>query len=118
MRPVPSHRPPRAGARLDAGGKGTVTGATDIRAPRRLGWQDLISWTSQRSLLLLLSDGVALGLSWHLARFLNQFFSPIPPQLVWWHWLGLPSPFWLFLAITLSLLATVGLYSGDARTRN
>lgn len=118
MRPGPPHCPPTPGARLDAGGDGPATGATDIRAPRRLGWQDLISWSSQRSLLLLLSDGVALGLSWHLARFLNQFFSPIPPQLVWWHWLGLPSPFWLFLAITVSLLAAAGLYSGDYRTRN
>lgn len=120
MRPAPPPGPRPPGGRLQAelGRKGTATGATDIRAPRRLGWPDLIGWSSQRGLLLVLSDGVALGLSWYLARFLNQFFSPIPPQLVWWQWLGLPSPFWLFLGATVSLLAAAGLYSGDHRTRN
>ena len=120
MRPALPHGPQIPGARLQAkpGGEATAAGVSDIRAPRRLGWSDLISWTSQRSLLLLLSDGAALGLSWYLARFLNQFFSPIPPQLVWWQWLGLPSPFWVFLGVTVSLLAAAGLYSGDYRIRN
>ncbi|MFZ4640464.1 MAG: sugar transferase [Nodosilinea sp.] len=90
----------------------------DIRAPRRLGWRDLLSWPTQRSLLLLLSDLTTLGLAWHLARFLNQFFSPIPPPLVWWIWLGLPSPFWLLVLATVGLFAITGLYGSSYALQN
>ncbi|XGB41098.1 MAG: hypothetical protein LVS60_12105 [Nodosilinea sp. LVE1205-7] len=45
----------------------------DIRAPRRLGWPDLLSWPTQRCLLLMFSDLTTLGLAWHLALYLNQF---------------------------------------------
>ncbi len=84
----------------------------DIRAPRRLRLQlrDALTGPGRQGLVLLASDIVALGLSWHIARSLNLFFSPIPPQLVWWVWLGLPSPFWVLVACTVGLFAYGGLY--------
>ncbi len=59
----------------------------DICAPRGLRHQLLDAFTGSglKGLVLLATDILALGLSWHLARSLNQFFSPIPPQLVWWN---------------------------------
>jgi exopolysaccharide biosynthesis polyprenyl glycosylphosphotransferase len=85
---------------------------TDIRAPRRLRSQlrDALTGPGRRGLVLLASDVLALGLSWHIARSLNQYFSPIPPQLVWWVWLGLPSVFWVLVACTVALFAYGGLY--------
>lgn len=57
---------------------------------------------------------MALGGAWHSAAQLNELYSPIPTQLVWWVWLGLPSLFWVFALITLLILTVAGLYS---RTR-
>ncbi|WOD37420.1 sugar transferase [Nodosilinea sp. E11] len=84
----------------------------DIRAPRGLRFQlrDAFTGTGRRGLVLLATDSLALGLSWYIARSLNQFFSPIPPQLVWWTWLGLPSPFWVLVVCTVGLFAYGGLY--------
>ncbi len=84
----------------------------DIRAPRRLRLQlrDALTGQGRQGLVLLASDILALGLSWHIARSLNLFFSPIPPQLVWWVWLELPSPFWVLVACTVGLFAYGGLY--------
>lgn len=90
----------------------------DIRAPRRLRFQDVLSWPAQRSLVLMLSDIVALVLSWKIARSLNQFFSPIPPQLLWWKWLSIPSPLWLMGALILVVLASAGLYSTRHQAKN
>jgi exopolysaccharide biosynthesis polyprenyl glycosylphosphotransferase len=84
----------------------------DIRAPRRLRSQlrDALTGPGRQGLVLLAADIMALGLSWHIARSLNQFFSPIPAQLVWWTWLGLPSPFWVLMACTVVLFTYSGLY--------
>ncbi|HIK45028.1 MAG TPA: sugar transferase [Leptolyngbyaceae cyanobacterium M65_K2018_010] len=90
----------------------------DIRAPRRLRLRDVWTWPMQRGLALMVSDGLALGLAWHTAWFLNQFFSPIPPRLVWWTWLGLPSPFWILVGCSIGLLAYGGLYGAGRQVRN
>ncbi len=89
----------------------------DIRAPRWLGLQlrDVLTGPGRAGLILLTTDIAALGLSWHIARSLNQFFSPIPPQLVWWTWLGMPSPFWVLVACTVGLFAYSGLYDTAAQ---
>ncbi|MEM9264988.1 MAG: sugar transferase [Cyanobacteria bacterium P01_F01_bin.13] len=92
--------------------------STDIRANRWVKPGRLLGWRSVRVLLLLLSDALALGSAWQLARFLNQFYSPIPEQLVWWVWLGLPSLFWLFAAVTLLLFTHYGLYGATVRARD
>ena len=89
---------------------------TDIRAAH--GVNPLQRWGSIRVLSLLLSDALALGVAWQLARFLNQFYSPIPAPLVWWTWLGLPSLFWLFAGVTLLLFTHFGLYGATVRARD
>lgn len=91
---------------------------TDIRAARRGNPRRWFGWSNVRVIILLLSDALALGLAWQLARYLNQFYSPIPPQLVWWNWLGLPSLFWLFAVGTLLLFTHYGLYGKTVRARD
>ncbi len=71
-----------------------------------------------RSVGLVLSDIFALSSSWWLARSLNQFYSPIPEQMIWWTWLGLPSLFWLLIIATVGLFAYFGLYRQTHRTKN
>lgn len=90
----------------------------DIRAPRRLHFKDVLSWPVQRSLVLMLADVAALALSWQIARSLNQFFSPIPAQLVWWKWLSIPSPLWIMGAMTLVVFAYAGLYGTQHQVKN
>lgn len=91
---------------------------TDIRAARREKPVQTLSWHTLRVLILLLSDALALGGAWQLARFLNRFYSPIPDKLVWWVWLGLPSLFWLFAGGTLLLFTHYGLYGATVRARD
>ena len=90
--------------------------STDIRAAYRV--NPLRRWGGIRIFILLIGDVLALGLAWQLARFLNQFYSPIPERLVWWTWLGLPSLFWLFAGMTLLLFTHFGLYGVTVRARD
>ena len=50
-----------------------------------------------RFVCLLIGDILALAAAWGIARFFNQFYSPIPQRLVWWVWFGLPSIFWILV---------------------
>ncbi len=93
-------------------------GRADIRAPRQGGLTHFLSWRGYRALILLGTDTIALALAWQIARHFNQFYSPIPPQLVWWVWLDLPSLFWVFAIATLGLFAHHGLYSQLHRARD
>lgn len=61
--------------------------------------------------MLLFSDILALAGAWFCARSLNRFFSPIPSELVWWKWLGLPSLFWVFVLVTVLVFVYGGLYN-------
>ncbi|NJN02664.1 MAG: sugar transferase [Leptolyngbyaceae cyanobacterium SL_1_1] len=90
----------------------------DIRTPRQIRPSHILSWRWQRVLVLLLGDILALAVAWQVARYLNQFYSPIPPELVWWVWLGLPSLFWIFVAMTLLLYAQSGLYGSSGQISN
>jgi exopolysaccharide biosynthesis polyprenyl glycosylphosphotransferase len=83
----------------------------DIRAIRsaRVGRKGLQQWRNVGVLAAV--DLTALGCAWRIAAQLNQFYAPIPPQLVWWSWLGLPSLFWVFSLITILILAAGGLYN-------
>ena len=94
------------------------TKSVDIRAPRRLRLKDALQWELQRSLILMLADVMALALSWQIARALNHFFSPIPPQLVWWTWLSIASPLWILGACTLVVFAGGGLYGNQSQIKN
>lgn len=90
----------------------------DLRAPHKLELNQLLNWRWRRGGILLLSDVLALGLAWKAAALLNRLYSPIPPQLDWWVWLGLPSLFWVFAAVTLALFAGSGLYSSTTQWKN
>lgn len=90
----------------------------DIRAPRRFHLRDVLSWKHLRAVVLMLGDCFTLAIAWQIARFFNQFYSPIPPQLIWWTWLGLPSPFWIFLTLTLIVFAHNNLYGSPGQITN
>ncbi|OKH25532.1 glucosyltransferase [Hydrococcus rivularis NIES-593] len=90
----------------------------DIRAPHQFRVFHLASWQWYQVLALLLSDVLALAGAWQVARYLNHFYSPLPPQLVWWVWLGMPSLFWIFAAITLIFFAYGRLYGTSNQSHN
>ena len=69
-------------------------------------------------MVLLLGDVLALAAAWKIAAQLNRFYSPLPPQLVWWVWLGLPSLFWVFTIATAVIFACGGLYSRTTEWKN
>ncbi len=91
---------------------------SDIRAPHRFSLFSLSDWQWYRIITLLASDIIAIAIAWHMARYLNKFYSPIPPQLVWWVWLGIPSLFWLFTAINILFFSQAGLYSSSSQWKN
>jgi len=91
---------------------------SDIRAPEKFRLSNILEWSWSRILTLLISDVLALAIAWQIARYLNQFYSPMPPQLVWWEWLGVPSPFWIFSGIIILLFTQAGLYSCSSAWKN
>ncbi|WP_239651533.1 sugar transferase [Neosynechococcus sphagnicola] len=91
---------------------------TDLRAPLQLRFSGFCNRSRLWGLVLFSSDGLALALSWKLAATLNRPYLPLPPQLVWWDWLGLPSLFWVFTAMTLVVLAWHGFYSLPAQGKS
>jgi exopolysaccharide biosynthesis polyprenyl glycosylphosphotransferase len=90
----------------------------DIRAPHRFNGFHLSKSQYLRFFTLLTGDLFALAAAWQLARHLNKFYSPLPPELNWWTWGGLPGLFWLFAGITLIFFAYGGLYSVVNRSQN
>jgi len=90
----------------------------DIRAPGKFRLSKLFNLSWSRIIPLFISDILALAIAWQLARYLNQFYSPMPDQLVWWVWFGIPSPFWIFSAIIILLFAQAGLYSCSTQWKN
>jgi exopolysaccharide biosynthesis polyprenyl glycosylphosphotransferase len=91
---------------------------SDIRAPEKFCISKLLEWSWSRILTLLISDILALAIAWQLARYLNQFYSPIPSQLVWWIWLEIPSPFWIFSGMIILIFTQAGLYSASRQWKN
>jgi exopolysaccharide biosynthesis polyprenyl glycosylphosphotransferase len=91
---------------------------SDIRAPQSFGRVNLSNRQWLRVGILLLGDLAALALAWQFARDLNHFYAAPPPQLIWWVWLGLPSLFWCFAAMTILFFAYGGVYSPTARSHN
>ena len=90
----------------------------DIRATHLPNRKPLNFSSKLRFVCLLIGDILALAAAWGIARFFNQFYSPIPQRLVWWVWFGLPSIFWILGTITLVLFAHHGLYSVSQSTRD
>jgi exopolysaccharide biosynthesis polyprenyl glycosylphosphotransferase len=92
--------------------------SVDLRAPHRITSCRRVSWNWRKILALLSCDVAALAIAWRLAAFLNKFYSPLPPQLNWGVWLGLPGLFWLFALVTLGVFARGGLYSSPTQWKN
>lgn len=92
--------------------------AIDIRAPHRFELKKILTWQWRKVFVLLLCDVSALAIAWQMAARLNRFYSPLPPQVSWGVWLGLPGLFWLFAGVTLALFAHSGLYSSSAQWKN
>jgi exopolysaccharide biosynthesis polyprenyl glycosylphosphotransferase len=90
----------------------------DIRATRSFQWVRHPTEQRYRVAILFLSDILALAGAWQIARYLNQFYSPLPPQLVWWNWFGVPSLFWVFVFCTLLLFAYGNLYTAAKNSQN
>ncbi|MEM6450163.1 MAG: sugar transferase [Cyanobacteria bacterium P01_D01_bin.105] len=61
---------------------------------------------------------MSIVLSWHVAKFLNQFYSPLPTPLIWWSWFGYPSVFWIFGFSTVALFSYYQLYSRVDTAKN
>jgi exopolysaccharide biosynthesis polyprenyl glycosylphosphotransferase len=90
----------------------------DIRAPRKFNGSLRSRFQWFRLFPLLTSDILALAAAWFCARSLNRFFSPLPTELIWWKWLGLPSLFWVFVGITVFVFAYGGLYDPDRQSQD
>jgi exopolysaccharide biosynthesis polyprenyl glycosylphosphotransferase len=95
----------------------------DLRAPAR--WSNPTklhswwhSWRLRRVTVLLVADVWALALAWKVAAHLNRRYSPLPPQLDWGNWAGLPGLFWLFAIVSLGVLAQGGLYGSPRQQRD
>jgi exopolysaccharide biosynthesis polyprenyl glycosylphosphotransferase len=90
----------------------------DIRAPHRLRiaqvWRRELRWV----LVLLASDGIALAIAGNLANYFNQFYAPLPPQLVLGDWLGVPVIYWLLAMSVVVLFARRGLYTSASQWKN
>jgi exopolysaccharide biosynthesis polyprenyl glycosylphosphotransferase len=63
-------------------------------------------------------DVGAIAIAWQVARYWNQFYSPLPQVWMAWNWLGMPSLFWLFASATLIAFAYAGLYSPSRQSQN
>ena len=87
----------------------------DIRAPRRLQLLHLSSKQKKIIPFLLLGDILGLAITWNFTRYLNQFYSPIPHEFIWWTWMGIPSLFWVLAALVVMFFAYGGLYSGSSQ---
>jgi exopolysaccharide biosynthesis polyprenyl glycosylphosphotransferase len=90
----------------------------DLRAPGQVSLAQVWRWQWPRIVALLLSDTLALALSWKIAAQLNRLYSPIPGDLVWWVWLGLPSLFWVFLFLIVTIFVCGGLYNAKRGWKN
>jgi exopolysaccharide biosynthesis polyprenyl glycosylphosphotransferase len=90
----------------------------DIRAPDRLKLVHFADGKWQEIILILVGDLTAWAISWYVARYLNQFYLPLPPQFIWWTWFTIPSVFWLFAVTGLILFAYGGLYNSLKHSQN
>lgn len=90
----------------------------DIRAPRRFRLGQIWAWQGKRAFILLAADLLALAIAGRIAAYLNQFFSPLPPPLVFGSFLGLPGVYWLVMLAVVLLFARNGLYTCTSQWKN
>jgi len=89
----------------------------DIRAGNQRKWS-MVEFNWLRSLLLIASDILGLGIAWRVSWSLNQGFSPLPPELNWGEFAGLTGLFWAFAAAIVTVFAYHNFYRGESQWRN
>ena len=89
----------------------------DIRAGNQIKWS-MVEFNWLRSLLLIASDILGLGIAWRISWNLNQGFSPLPPELNWGEFAGLTGLFWAFAAAIVTVFAYHNFYRGESQWRN
>jgi exopolysaccharide biosynthesis polyprenyl glycosylphosphotransferase len=77
---------------------------TNIYIPLDINW---------RSLGLMGGDLLALAIAWKIALALNDAFSPLPAQLNWGEFAGLPTLFWLFAGAMVLVFAGQNFYRSE-----
>ena len=90
----------------------------DIRAGNQINQWNMVEVNWLRSLLLVMSDILGLGIAWKVSLNLNQVFSPLPPELNWGEFLGLTGLFWAFAAVLITNFAYHRFYRGESQWRN
>ena len=68
----------------------------DIRAGNQIKQWSMLEFNWLRSLFLIASDTLGLGIAWQISQRLNQDFSPLPPELNWGEFAGFTGLFWDF----------------------
>jgi exopolysaccharide biosynthesis polyprenyl glycosylphosphotransferase len=92
--------------------------AQDIRSSDRSSLLHLSIEQWYRIIIFVFSDILGLAVAWKLAAHLNQFYSPIPEEFIWWEWLGISSLFWYFAVLIVFFFAYGGLYKPSHQTQN
>jgi exopolysaccharide biosynthesis polyprenyl glycosylphosphotransferase len=92
--------------------------AKDIRSSDRSSLLTLSIDQWYRIALFLFSDILGLAMAWKVAARLNQYYSPIPEEFIWWEWLGISSLFWYFAFLIIVCFAYGGLYKPSQQTQN
>jgi exopolysaccharide biosynthesis polyprenyl glycosylphosphotransferase len=90
----------------------------DIRAGNQIKQWSLVEFNWLRSLFLIASDTLGLGIAWQISRRLNQGFSPLPPELNWGEFAGFTGLFWAFAAAIITGFAYHNFYRGESQWRN
>jgi exopolysaccharide biosynthesis polyprenyl glycosylphosphotransferase len=90
----------------------------DIRAGNQIKQWSMVECNWLRSLLLIASDTLGLGIAWKISSSLNQGFSPLPPELNWGEFAGLTGLFWAFAAAIVTGFAYHNFYRGESQWRN
>jgi FlaA1/EpsC-like NDP-sugar epimerase len=90
----------------------------DIRAGNQIKQWSMLEFNWLRSLFLIASDTLGLGIAWQISQRLNQDFSPLPPELNWGEFAGFTGLFWAFAATIVTAFAYHNFYRGESQWRN
>jgi exopolysaccharide biosynthesis polyprenyl glycosylphosphotransferase len=90
----------------------------DLRAGNHLQQWNMVEFNWLRTLLLIFSDILGLGVVWKVSLNFNQVFSPLPPELSWGEFAGLTGLFWAFAAVIVTGFAYHNFYKSESQWRN
>lgn len=90
----------------------------DLRAGNHFQQWNRVEFNWLRTLLLICSDILGLGVVWKVSLNFNQVFSPLPPELSWGEFAGLTGLFWAFAAVIITGFAYHNFYKSESQWRN